>query len=118
MAINQQKINQLMTAIVNNTTSLISSHNNNNTAHSDIRTLLNTKIDKSSTEGLVKNDGSIDTNTYLTSQDLTNYEITTNKVTSLSSSSTNTQYPSAKCVYDKLEEINDLIGDAITFINK
>ena len=41
-----------------------------------------------------------------------------NKVTSLSSSSTDTEYPSAKCVYDKLEEINDLIGDAIAFINK
>lgn len=30
------------------------------------------------------------------------YEQTSNKVTSLSSSSTNTQYPSAKCVYDNL----------------
>ena len=30
------------------------------------------------------------------------YEETTNKVTSLSSSSTDTQYPSAKCVYDGL----------------
>lgn len=37
-------------------------------------------------------------------------EVTTNKVTSLSSSSTNTQYPSAKCVYD-------LIGDVETLIN-
>ena len=38
------------------------------------------------------------------------FEMTTNKVTSLSSSSTNTQYPSAKCVYD-------LIGDVQTVIN-
>jgi hypothetical protein len=30
-------------------------------------------------------------------------ETTSNKVTSLSSSSTNTQYPSAKCVYDALQ---------------
>lgn len=30
------------------------------------------------------------------------FEETANKVTSLSSSSTNTQYPSAKCVYDNL----------------
>ena len=30
-----------------------------------------------------------------------------NKVTSLSSSSKDTQYPSAKCVYDNLNEIND-----------
>ena len=38
------------------------------------------------------------------------FEETANKVTSLSSSSTNTQYPSAKCVYD-------LIGDIETIIN-
>ena len=31
-----------------------------------------------------------------------NMEVTTNKVTSLSSSSTDTQYPSAKCVYNEL----------------
>lgn len=37
-------------------------------------------------------------------------EDTTNKVTSLSSSSTDTQYPSAKCVYD-------LLGDVETLIN-
>lgn len=38
------------------------------------------------------------------------YETTSNKVTSLSSSSTDTQYPSAKCVYD-------LLGDVETLIN-
>ena len=37
-----------------------------------------------------------------------NKEDTSNKVTSISSSSTDTQYPSAKCVYDY---IDDLIGD-------
>lgn len=37
-------------------------------------------------------------------------EVQSNKVTSLSSSSTDTQYPSAKCVYD-------LIGDIETLIN-
>lgn len=45
-------------------------------------------------------------------------EDSSNKVTSLSSSSTNTQYPSAKCVYDEIDAINDLIGDAITYINQ
>ena len=34
-----------------------------------------------------------------------NMEVTTNKVTSLSSSSTDTQYPSAKCVYDLIGDI-------------
>lgn len=38
-----------------------------------------------------------------------NAEVTTNKVTSLSSSSTDTQYPSAKCVYD-------LVGDVETIL--
>lgn len=38
------------------------------------------------------------------------FEETANKVTSLSSSSTNTQYPSAKCVYD-------LVGDIETLLN-
>ncbi len=45
-------------------------------------------------------------------------EDSSNKVTSLSSSSTDTQYPSAKCVYDEIDAINDLIGDAITYINQ
>lgn len=40
----------------------------------------------------------------------TGVEVTTNKVTSLSSSSTDTQYPSAKCVYD-------IVGDIETLIN-
>lgn len=41
---------------------------------------------------------------------LSGKEATSNKVTSLSSQSTDTQYPSAKCVYD-------LIGDVETLIN-
>ena len=44
-------------------------------------------------------------------QDILNgKEASSNKVTALSSSSTNTQYPSAKCVYD-------IIGDIETLIN-
>lgn len=52
------------------------------------------------------------TNKFVTSSDITkisNAEATTNKVTSLSSGSTDTQYPSAKCVYD-------LIGDVETIL--
>lgn len=41
---------------------------------------------------------------------LNNKENTSNKVTSISSSSTDSQYPSAKCVYD-------LIGDIDTTLN-
>ena len=39
---------------------------------------------------------------YLIDESAATYEQTSNKVTSLSSSSTDTQYPSAKCVYDNL----------------
>ena len=41
---------------------------------------------------------------------LGSFEQTSNKVTSLSSSSTDTQYPSAKCVYD-------IVGDIDTALN-
>ena len=34
---------------------------------------------------------------------LTGYEQTSNKVTSISSTSTDTEYPSAKCVYDYID---------------
>ena len=37
-------------------------------------------------------------------------EATSNKVTSLSSNSTDTQYPSAKCVYDLLGDVESLIN--------
>lgn len=38
------------------------------------------------------------------------YELTLNKVTSLSSSSTDTQYPSAKCVFDIIGDIESLLA--------
>lgn len=48
---------------------------------------------------------------YLTQhQDISGKENSSNKVTSISSSSTNTQYPSAKCVYDA---INNAIGNVL-----
>lgn len=37
-------------------------------------------------------------------------ELTSNKVTSLSSQSTDTQYPSAKCVYDLVGDIETLLA--------
>lgn len=42
---------------------------------------------------------------FITSSALSGYEQTSNKVTSISSSSTDTQYPSAKCVYDIVGDI-------------
>ena len=38
-------------------------------------------------------------------------ESTTNKVTSLSSSSTDDQYPSAKCVYDLVGNVESLLNN-------
>lgn len=74
-------------------------------------------IQKSSTTGLVKNDGTIDTKTYLTShQDISGKENTSNKVTSISSSSTNSQYPTAKCLYDTSTSLNNTInGNAASY---
>ena len=40
---------------------------------------------------------------------LASFETTTNKVTSISSQSTDTQYPSAKCVYDVVGDINSVL---------
>lgn len=45
-----------------------------------------------------------------TTIDVSTKEDKSNKVTSLSSSSTDTQYPSAKCVYDLLGDIETLIN--------
>ena len=45
-----------------------------------------------------------------------NMEVTTNKVTSLSSSSTDTQYPSAKCVYDYIGNVVGDIGELLDTI--
>ena len=77
-------------------------------------------IKKSSTNGLVKNDGSIDTNTYLTTgtasntyqvkgnyltshQDISGKENTSNKVTSWSTTTTNDHYPSETLVKTSLD---------------
>ena len=38
-------------------------------------------------------------------------EDVTNKITSITASSTDTQYPSAKAVYDYIEELENIIGD-------
>lgn len=47
---------------------------------------------------------------YITSSALSGYQTTSNLVTSISSGSTDTQYPSAKCVYD-------IVGDVESAIN-
>ena len=52
----------------------------------------------------VSSSGEADLGTVITShQDITGKEDKTNKVTTISSGSTDTQYPSAKCMYDYIE---------------
>lgn len=92
-----------------------------------IQGLSGTLVCTSSTSGLVKNDGTIDTTSYGTYSkpaggipasdiasgvipDVSGKENTSNKVTSLSSSSTDTEYPSAKCVYDLVGDIETILA--------
>lgn len=42
---------------------------------------------------------------------LTDYELLNNKVTTLSASSTDTEYPSAKCVYDIIGDVESLLSE-------
>ena len=56
--------------------------------------------------------GAVDLGTVITShQDISGKENISNKVTSLSSSSTDDQYPSAKCVYDLIGNIESLLSE-------
>ena len=74
---------------------------------------LDTKIAKSSTSGLVKNDGTIDTSAYITSSAITGMLTTSDVVDNLTSTSS-TAPLSAK----QGKALNDLIGQAITYINQ
>lgn len=113
---------------------------------------LSNYIQKSNTSGLIKNDGTIDTSTYLTQMKIgstsglpvktgtngvlaagsfgtsagtfaegnhthSNYVAAT-KVTSWQSTPSDSNVPSEKLVSDTFVAIEDLIGDAITYINQ
>ena len=69
---------------------------------------LSNKPDIPSKTSDLTNDGEDGVNPFLTQhQDITGKEDKSNKVTSMTASSTDTQYPSAKAVYDALEEKAD-----------
>ena len=68
------------------------------------KTELDKKIATSNTAGLVKNDGTIDTNTYLTSASLSGYQTTSNLVTSFSSTTSDSKYPSEKLTKTELDK--------------
>lgn len=61
-------------------------------------------VQKSSTTGLIKNDGTVDTSAYITSSAISGKEDTSNKVSSWSSTTTDTHYPSEKLVKDSLDD--------------
>ena len=84
----------------------LSSSSENPVQNKVVNTALNNKVSTSRTI----NGKALSSDITLETSDITNCENTTNKVTSLSSSSTDAQYPSAKCVYD-------LVGDVETLIN-
>ena len=58
---------------------------------------------------VVNGDGKLDLGTNVTTK-LSNAEDITNKVTTLDSTSTDTQYPSAKCVYDLVGDVESLLA--------
>ena len=65
--------------------------------------------DATNAKNLKKSDGTtIDADTITTK--LANMENNTNKVKTLSSASTDTQYPSAKCVYDLVGDVESLLA--------
>ena len=61
-------------------------------------------VQKNNTNGLLKNDGTVDTNTYLTShQNISGKEETANKTSSWNTTTNNTRYPTEKLVKDSLD---------------
>lgn len=63
-----------------------------------------------STKGTITSSGTIDLGTVITAhQSLDACEKTANKVTSISSSSTDTQYPTAKCVYNLVGNVETIL---------
>ena len=80
-------------------------------------------ISTSSTTGLVKNDGSIMTSgtgstNYAAGNHTHSGYVSATKVTSWQSTPSDSNVPSEKLVKDSLDDIEDLIGAAITYINQ
>ena len=72
-------------------------------------TNINNMILNDMTEAQFAQLANVDSNQLYLTEDTS--ESTTNKVTSLSSSSTDDQYPSAKCVYDLVGDVESLLNN-------
>ena len=102
--------------VVDGTSGNISFEEKNDHTHSQYLTehqSLANYIQKNNTQGLIKSDGTVDTNNYLTQhQSLTGYLQTTDVVDSLTSTSTTAPLSAAQG-----KALKDLIGNAILYIN-
>lgn len=81
--------------------------NDNYPSEKLVKDSLDDKISKSSTAGLMRNNGTVDTSTYLTSADISGKEDKSNIVTSTagwSSTTSDTKYPSEKLVKTDLDK--------------
>ena len=74
---------------------------------------LSNYVQKSSTSGLLKNDGSVDTNTYLTSSAITGMLTTSDIANNLTTTASGKVLDARQG-----KALADLIGDAITYINQ
>ena len=83
------------------------------TINGDIDTALSNKVSKSSTSGLLKNDGSVDTSTYLTSSAITGMLTTSDIANNLTTTTTGKVLDASQG-----KALADLIGNAITYINQ
>lgn len=83
------------------------------TINTDIDTALGNKISKSSTTGLLKNDGSVDTSAYITSSAITGMLTTSDIANNLTTTTTGKVLDASQG-----KALSDLIGNAITYINQ
>lgn len=91
----------------------------------EIKNEIGGKVDKVQGKGLSSNDYTAEEKTKLTElpskteldTDLSGKEDTANKVTTLDSNSTDTQYPSAKATYDELVKKADMDDLGLQFVN-
>ena len=78
-----------------------------------VKNSLDDKISKSSTSGLVKNDGSVDTSSYITSSAISGMLTSSDIANNLTTTTTGKVLDATQG-----KALKDLIGDAITYINQ
>ena len=81
------------------------------TINTDINTALGNKVSKSSTTGLLKNDGTVDTSAYITSSAITGMLTTSDIANNLTTTTTGKVLDASQG-----KALADLIGNAITYI--